>query len=82
MSELKNVIAEVQLRDFDVPDAVGIYPRSGHGHRIRLRELTGSQLSDLCDNFRAQVFRVAGKIDSRRDNLGLTSEDFAKLIED
>ena len=64
---------KVKLENFRVPNYV-IHAREPDPDRnnvatntpkSRLNELEAETLSELCDNFRAEVFRKAGKMDPR-----------------
>ena len=72
-----------ELRDFTIPNFVLFRDYRGEsvvaGSSVPIGSLDEMQLSDLCNNFRANVFEAAGKVDPLVE---LTSEDFAKLMDE
>ncbi len=62
--------ADVEVNSFVVPDSLSVRPKPGRRddgfmtpQLIPLSELEAAVLADLCDEFRREVFRIAGKED-------------------
>lgn len=57
----------VEIRPFNIPDC--LYLKADQGDTtvasVKLSEVEESTLSALCDEFRAKVFKAAGKTDPR-----------------
>ena len=72
MSNITNVTTTVKLQPFRVPNFVLIVPHHAQRQdgfkpeaKFSLSELEPDTLSDLCDEFRREVFAKAGKDDPR-----------------
>jgi hypothetical protein len=69
---MNNVTINIKLKPFSTPNFVVLEmptkPRqdgfSSDGSSIPISEVDATVLSALCDDFRAEVFRKAGKADS------------------
>jgi hypothetical protein len=56
------MLKQIQLDDFAVPNAVEVHDSE---EIIVLKDLSWEILNQLCDRFRATVFELAGKPDSK-----------------